>query len=707
MICSIEGIKKEKRMSLEGFLKQHNLSLTEQQKEAVSSIDGPTLLLAVPGSGKTTVLVSRLGYMVYEKGINPEDILTLTYTVAATKDMSSRFIKFFGDEFSDRLEFRTINGVCARIINYFSRIIGKEAFELEVDESARNKRISAIYREVEKNFASESDIREIGTFITYIKNMMLNEAEIAKLSEKTDYDLKKIYQTYVKSMKQDGKMDYDDQMTYALNILKSSKETLHYFQNKYKYICVDEAQDTSKIQHVIIALLARNNENLFLVGDEDQSIYNFRAAYSTALLSFPKDHKGAKVLLLEENFRSNAKIVEAADKFIQKNTMRHKKTMRAHRDSGEEIKLEKLGSREKQFTYLFDVLKDVKEETAVLYKNNDSIIPMVDRLEREGIPFKIRNAELAFFTSRVVVDIMNILKLAHDPFDFDTFMQVYYKVGIYIGKDEAQQICNIAKNKKISIFKAYRYLDFKNEFSKQAFVDFAFDMELVEKKKTYDAIHFIISSSGYARYLERAHIDPDKAFILKEIARITPTYADFLRRFAELQTILKENDAPADCNIIFSTIHSSKGLEYKNVYMLDIIDGIFPDTHDILHMNKDERVIYEEERRVFYVGITRAKDRLVLFDTGDKSSFINEICRRFKPAPEKKKKEEYCPQISYQEFCDSLKPGISVEHDKFGKGVIVKLNIPYVEIDFGEQIKRFGLPLLHTKGLLRISDDES
>ena len=141
--------------------------------------------------------------------------------------------------------------------------------------------------------------------------------------------------------------------------------------------------------------------------------------------------------------------------------------------------------------------------------------------------------------------------------------------------------------------------------------------------------------------------------------------------------------------------------------MLDIIDGIFPDTHDILHMNKDERVIYEEERRVFYVGITRAKDRLVLFDTGAKSSFINEICRRFKPAPEKKKKEEYCPQISYQEFCDSLKLGISVEHDTFGKGVIVKLNIPYVEIDFGEQIKRFGLPLLHTKGLLRISDDES
>lgn len=693
-------------MTLEKFLQQNNLSLTDQQKAAVSAIEGPTLLLAVPGSGKTTVLVSRLGYMIYEKHIAPEDILTLTYTVAATKDMSSRFVKFFGDEYKDRLEFRTINGVCARIISYYSRVIGQEAFELETEEKQRNRRISAIYQKIEKDFPNESDVKEIGTFITYIKNMMLSESEIKKLSEQTDYDLTAIYKTYSQSMRAEGKMDYDDQMIYALNILRSSPETLTFFQQKYKYICVDEAQDTSKIQHVIIALLASDNENLFMVGDEDQSIYAFRAAYPEALLNFEKEHKNAQVLVMEENFRSNAKIVEAADLFIQKNTMRHKKVMKAHREAAEDIKLEKLKGREEQYRFLFDVLKDAEEETAVLYKNNDSVIPLVDRLERNNIPFRIRNAELMFFTNRVVVDILNIIKLAINPSDTAAFMQIYYKMGIYLGKEEAFQLCNAAQKRKMSVFDAGKVAKFKNDYTKSAFMDFIFDMETVAHKKPYDAIQFIVYISGYSKYLDRAHLNADKAFILKEIARFTENFGDFFARLEQLKDILKNNEAPKDCKVIFSTIHSSKGLEYKNVYMLDVIDGIFPDEHDILHMNKDERIVYEEERRVFYVGITRAKDSLTLFDTGSKSSFVSEVCKRFKPAEPVKKKEAYKPNISFTEFCENLKKGTSVEHSTFGKGIVVENKGVYLDIAFGDVVKKFGLPQLYSKGILKISEDE-
>ena len=194
-------------------------------------------------------------------------------------------------------------------------------------------------------------------------------------------------------------------MIYAYRLLKSAPWLLDYYQNLYPYICVDEAQDTSKIQHEIIALLASKNENLFMVGDEDQSIYGFRAAYPEALLSFEKNHKGAKVLLMEDNYRSNGNIVAAADRFIQKNTFRHEKHMKATKMAGSEIKGILLESRVAQYVYLLRMAGDCKEQTAVLYRDNESVIPLVDLLERNNVQYQIRNAELSFFTNRIVVDI--------------------------------------------------------------------------------------------------------------------------------------------------------------------------------------------------------------------------------------------------------------------------------------------------------------
>ena len=306
-------------MTYEEFCSKYQIQLNQQQAEAVQSVQGPVLLLAVPGSGKTTVLVTRLGYMICCAGIAPEHILTLTYTVAATRDMEARFCSFFGDELGRKLEFRTINGVCARVIQYYGRLIGKNSFKLVTDEKSTAGMLSAIYQKVEGGFASASDIKNIRTLITYIKNRMLTGEEIRQLDEETDIKISEIYDAYCTEMRDRGLMDYDDQMTCAYTILRKNQETLRCFQDQYPYICVDEAQDTSRIQHEIIRLLAGKREQLFMVGDEDQSIYGFRAAYPEALLTFEKEHPGARVLLMEENFRSNAKIVEAADRFIQKN----------------------------------------------------------------------------------------------------------------------------------------------------------------------------------------------------------------------------------------------------------------------------------------------------------------------------------------------------------------------------------------------------
>ena len=249
-----------KKMTLEQFKEQFNIKLNNQQLKAVQSVQNPTLLLAVPGSGKTTVLVTRLGYMIYCLGIEPESILTITYTVAATNYMRQRFETMFGEQLAARLEFRTINGICSKIINYYGNCIGRKAFDLITEEGFKSKILSLIYQKELNEYPSENDLQTVITLITYIKNMMLTEEEIRHLEEKEELKLLEIYQAYCVKMRKEGLMDYDDQMVYAYNMLRKFPDLLAYFQRLYPYICVDEAQDTSRIQHAIIKLLASGTE---------------------------------------------------------------------------------------------------------------------------------------------------------------------------------------------------------------------------------------------------------------------------------------------------------------------------------------------------------------------------------------------------------------------------------------------------------------
>lgn len=269
-------------LTLDEFIKEFHIMLNDQQLAAVQAIEEPTLLLAVPGSGKTTVLVTRIGYMVYCKGIAPEEILVVTYNVAAKSDMQRRCKKMFGEDLSMRVEFRTINGICAKAIAMYSRMLGKQAFELLSDEGEKARILAGIYQRIEHGFPSENDLSDLATRITYIKNRMLSKEEIARLNAECDYDLAKIYEAYRREMRARSLMDFDDQLVYAYTMFRSAPALLDAFWDRYSYIMVDEAQDTSKIQHAIIELLAGREHHLFMVGDEDQSIYGFRAAYPEA-----------------------------------------------------------------------------------------------------------------------------------------------------------------------------------------------------------------------------------------------------------------------------------------------------------------------------------------------------------------------------------------------------------------------------------------
>lgn len=662
------------------FIRRFPIQLNQQQESAVQSVEGPVLLLAVPGSGKTTVLVTRLGYMVYCKGIAPERILTVTYTVAATKDMAERFACRFGAEMAGRLEFRTINGICARVIQYCSWKSGRTAFSLLTDEKRIAAMLSGIYQRIEHSYPTESDLQNVRTLITFIKNRMLGEEEIRALEKDAEIQLLRIYKAYNAELREHQLMDYDDQMVYAYTMLQRFPWLREHFQQQYPYICVDEAQDTSKIQHAIIALLASRTENLFMVGDEDQSIYGFRAAYPDALLEFEQHHPGARVLLMEENFRSDASIVRAADRFIQKNTLRHEKHMQPARPKQREIREIPLANRKAQYSYLLKVAEDctaayaadpkrraaaadeVKERAdggpatdalhadrrrssspiAVLYRDHECALPLIDLLERNGVPYKMRNADIGFFTNRVVLDICNIIRLAENPLNTELFMQLYYKLGTYLRKQDAQSIADISQLEGLSVWDVALKHGGLNAYTKGKVRAIQTHMRNMLKESAGRAIYRIVEYMGYREYMERSEIKDTKLDILRILADQEDSPRHLVDRLEKLRQVLKEKSSERDCPFILSTIHASKGLEYDSVYLLDVIDGVLPAQipKDLKKAEKAELEAYEEERRLFYVGITRAKDQLYVFTMKTQhSAFCDELFQRtpkkssVKPAP--------------------------------------------------------------------------
>jgi len=702
-------------LTFEDFTEKYNIKLNPQQLDAVRAVEGPVLLLAVPGSGKTTVLVTRLGYMLYCRNIPPEEILTMTYTIAATADMRSRFCSIFGDEMSARLEFRTINGVCAKIIQSYEKLTGRRAFELMSDEKQMAAVIAEIYREAANTFPTESDIKTVRTLITYAKNMMLTEAELKSLDEQCD-KFTAIYKKYGEHMKSRRLMDYDDQMLYAYHILGRCPQILEGLHRKYRFICVDEAQDTSKIQHKIISLLAKGSENLFMVGDEDQSIYGFRAAYPEALMNFEKEHKGARVLLMEENFRSNAEIVNAANKFIQKNINRKPKNMYAFREAGEPVREMKLASRKEQYGRIIKMTQQSDEQVAVLYRDNESALPLIDLLERSGVQYKVKASDMSFFTHKIVQDFVNIIRFAYDARDTEAFLQIYYKLNTYVSKNSAVLACEFSKKKDITVWEALLTLASVGEGTKKGCRRVMEQMNKIKDERADIAVARIFSHMGYKDYSVRMNMRTSKISILKAIGANEENPLGLLRRLDELADIMGEKRTSNRSKLILSTIHSSKGLEYDTVCLIDVCDGLFPEKIITSPENaeKEELAVYEEERRLFYVGATRAKNKLYLFTYADEDSFFCDdiLGKAGKSALKKETASPYLPQYGaksekgWEEFSQKYPKGAVLHHRLFGRGLITSREGDVVAVRFdNEQVKRFSLKALFLQKLVKDAEE--
>lgn len=635
-------------MNYNEFLKEYDLThLDAQQQEAVRATDGPILLLAVPGSGKTTTLIARLGYLVIGKGVSPETILTMTYTVAATGEMKDRFAKKFGSQYADKMNFKTINAVCASIIRSYEWY-GHKAFKLVSDEGEISKILTGIWLNVCKKYPTESDIKELRMKITYVKNQMVPKKELDSVTVSSSdgtISIKELYEEYVRFMRDSSLMDFDDQLVFSYQILKKNPKILNRFQDKYQYICVDEAQDTSFIQHRIIQILAEKSRNIFMVGDEDQSIYGFRAAYPKALLEFERTWKDAKVLFIETNYRSTPEIVGTSMDFIRQNKKRRDKKMKAFNPSGAKIDILWAKNRIQQFDMIADIAHDATEPVTFLYRNNDTALPIIDTLDRSGIPYKVRAVDSLFFTNIIYRDVMCIFRLALNPSDGEAFMQIYYKLGLYVKKAVAEEAVAMGGNILFGL---------KNQvgkYTKGKLDSIIADFKKIPNLAPANAID-LIYEMGYGDYLEQHGIDSFRLNIMRTLGVREKTIPEFIKRLEYLQKVIRAGSKTDNAKVLLSTIHSAKGLEYDNVVLVDVADGVFPSN------SKDTDI--EEEKRLFYVAMTRARKKLCIFAFREEESEFTEYVR------------SYLSNGSHV-FSDNIRVGQKIKHRFFGTGVVTSI----------------------------------
>ena len=609
------------------FKEKYGINLNSQQERAVQAVNGANLLLAVPGSGKTTVLVARLGYMILCRKIPPERILAMTFSKQAARDMRSRFQSVFGTELGEKIQFRTIHSLANGILSEYERYSGRKKPELLDDNRTV---ITQLLREYQHDYPSDSEIAEMIAAITNIKNLSIPTLEISKQGFATK-DIEKIYNLYQKKLSERRQMDFDDQVGYAVRILKGCPSLLQLYHQKYPYICIDEAQDTSKSQHELLRLLVGNRGNIFMVGDEDQSIYRFRGAYPQALLDFKDTYPNPYILRIEKNYRSTPQIVDAAAGFISHNQNRYPKEMTAHRDNGTPIKRIELSNRGEQYKYLLEIAENEPKSTAVIYRDNDSAIPLIALLLKRKIPYRCPKQKFGLFTARITRDVIAFMEFLQDQKNIDSFQKICYKGSFYMDKKTVEIACKIVRAKNVTITQALREQAKRFPKIRDNVASFDSFCRVGRHLKAKTLLRYL-ESNGYGAYLEKEHMDRNALDLLMELAAEDLTVPAFLKYLDTLQEQI-EKHIDAEDGLILTTAHSAKGLEYDSVYIMDLYDGRFPGTPIwSASGRKSDMDAGEEERRLFYVAMTRARNQLMLLTIrGKDSTFADMVCPLPKP----------------------------------------------------------------------------
>lgn len=596
------------------------MKLSIEQKNAINHINGPALVLAVPGAGKTTVLVYRTYNLIYNHNVDPSRILSITFSKASAKDMKARFDELGSENFiSSKVSFSTIHSFCFELLREYAFMKNTKYTLIENSKSEINKYnlIKSIYFNINKEYITDDKLEALFNSISYVKNMMISMDSYISKERPNISNLSQIYASYENYKKQNNMIDFDDMLTISYEVLKKDNYLLEKYRNKYDFIQVDEGQDTSRIQIEIIRILSSPKNNLVIVADDDQSIYGFRGAYPEGLLNFKNLYGDGKMFFMERNYRSTKNIVSISNKFIKTNKNRYKKNILTDNDYLEPISIVKLKDKRDQYKFIQEDLKDKDlGNTAILYRNNLSSIGIIETLDKLKIPFYMGDRKNTFFTHWVVKDILEILSFANNTSDLNLYENFYYKIKGYISKRHIQYIKSLDNN--INVFDRISQYPGINDFYKKKLKELKLDFKKISKLKPKKSIEYIENQLEYNLYLKEKTVKLDSynnlnsiLYYLKLIGEDSENLNEFISRLKSIQYLCR-NSKNNKGSLTLSTIHSAKGLEFDNVYILDLVDGEFPNNSSIESFQKGEEALLEEERRLFYVGMTRAKKHLTL-----------------------------------------------------------------------------------------------
>ena len=627
--------------------------LNDKQYEAVINTEGPCLVIAGAGSGKTKVLTHKIAYLIGEKGVKPWNILAITFTNKAANEMKERIANIVGEDAKD-IWMGTFHSICVRILRKFIDRIGFDSSFIIFDTSDQKTLVKGCLKDLaidDKLFNDRAVLSEISN----AKNEMLDPDQYA-VRANGDFRKEKIatvYELYQKRLKENNAVDFDDIINYAIKILEENPDILEYYSNKFQYVLVDEYQDTNKSQFTLVTMLASRNGNITVVGDNDQGIYSFRGADISNILNFERDFPGTKIIKLEQNYRCTGNILKAANAVIKNNEVKYKKELWTQNEEGNLPKVYQADNEYDEATYIVEQIEHLKREEyykysdfAVLYRMNTQSRAIEDILRRENIPYKIVGG-LKFYERKEIKDTIAYLRLIQNGNDNLSLKRIINEPKRGIGKtslDKVEQIAEASGNSMYEVIKKADEFGLNRVFLNSR--EFVNVIEELKSKKdelsVSELIKLTLKKTGYTKALEAENtIEAENR--IANLDELLTVAIEFEEEFAEnsLSEFLEgitlssdlDNMEEQEDSVTLMTLHSAKGLEFPVVFLVGMEEGIFPGYQSMMDPQE-----LEEERRLCYVGITRAKENLFLTCSKQRTVFgstsYNPVSRFLNEIPE-------------------------------------------------------------------------
>lgn len=671
--------------------------LNENQLKAVEHVDGPCMVLAGPGSGKTRVITYRIANMVVNKDIKPTSILAISFTKASSMEMKNRALALSNDFRMNKVTYGTFHSVFFRILRYF------ENYNIEsiLDEKTKRIGLKNILKGLNiENADDDETIGQVINEISYVKNELMDKRDF-KSEVLTSDEFIKVYNYYEEYKEQINKIDFDDMLIKTYELLKNNKSALDRVRSAYRYILVDEFQDINKVQFEALKLIANPNNNIFVVGDEDQSIYGFRGSRPDFLLEFEEYFLNTNKVLLDINYRSKGEIIDIANRLIEKNENRYEKVIKCGQGNGANVNYISPEDSEEEAVYIAKDIKNKVQEDyteytdfAVIYRTNIQSRALVDVFMDMRIPFVVKDSIVTIYDHWAAQDILSYLKIGVNPNSNKDWIRIINKPFRYISKDNL----NLIKDEPDFINALINKCDLHPKQVK-TINDLDIDISYVKGLNPKNAISYIRTTLDYDRYIldyctNRKIKINGLIEILNELEssatnfKTIQEYLDHIER-VKSEIVDNKNNKETD-GVIFTTMHSAKGLEFKNVYIIGANEGTIPHekSYEIDDEEKKNDQI-EEERRLMYVAITRAEENICI------SSPINKYGKRVS-------KSRFVEDIKAptKKEMDSISIGDKIYHKKFKEGIIVEKNGDSIKIRFKDVDRVLNSKVCLTKRII-------